>query len=478
VPPINGEPVSRGPAAWQGAAMSTSDIPATDAAGRPRSAYPAGFLWGTATSSYQIEGAPDVDGKGPSIWDTFSRTPGRTANGETGDVACDHYRRMPQDVALMADLGATAYRFSIAWPRIVPTGSGAVEQRGLDFYDRLVDELAAHGIAATPTLYHWDLPQALEDEGGWLARDTAQRFAEYAGVVAERLGDRVHTWFTHNEPVVAATFGYGFGTHAPGKALLFESFTATHHLLLSHGLAVAAVRAAAPGARVGIVHNLSPMVPETGSEADRAAAAHLDAVQNRMYVESVLLGRYPTVEESGIAVDQSCIRDGDLATIAAPIDVLGVNYYNPTLVAAPGEGNPLPFEMKQHPSDEVTEMGWPVVPSGLRDLLVDLHERYGDALPPVLVTENGVAFPDEVVDGVVDDPRRVAYLREHIAAVGDAIDAGVDVQGYFVWTLMDNFEWAEGFRPRFGLVHVDHATQVRTPKSSYGWFRSFLGGPA
>jgi beta-glucosidase len=458
--------------------MSASDLEPTDAAGRSRAAYPAAFLWGTATSSYQIEGSPDADGKGPSIWDTFSHTAGRTAGGETGDVACDHYRRMPEDVALMADLGATAYRFSIAWPRVVPTGSGRVESRGLDFYDRLVDELAAHGVAAAPTLYHWDLPQALEDAGGWLVRDTAERFAEYAAVVAERLGDRVHTWFTHNEPVVAATFGYGFGTHAPGKALLFESFTATHHLLLSHGLAVPAIRAAAPGARVGIVHNLSPMRAETDSAADRAAAAHLDAVQNRTYVEPVLLGRYPTVEETGIPVDDSCVREGDLETIAAPIDVLGVNYYNPTLVAAPGAGNPLPFEMKQHPSDEVTEMGWPVVPAGLRDLLVDLRVRYADALPPVLVTENGVAFPDELVGGAVQDPRRVAYLREHIAAVGDAIEAGVDVRGYFVWTLMDNFEWAEGYRPRFGLVHVDHATQVRTPKSSYAWFRAFLGGPA
>ena len=455
------------------------DDTATAADGRTRASYPADFLWGTATASYQIEGSAYADGRGRSIWDTFSHTPGRIANDENGDIACDHYRRMPADVALMADLGVNAYRFSVSWPRVVPTGAGAVEPRGLDFYDRVVDELLTHGIAPVLTLYHWDLPQALEDNGGWLDRETCYRFAEYAGIVAERLGDRVHTWITLNEAVVSATFGYGFGTHAPGQALLGESFRATHHLLLGHGLAVQTLRAALPGARVGITHNLSPVHPESDSAADRAAAEALDAVQNRTYMDPVLLGTYPGPEATGIPVDLSCVLDGDLELISAPLDVLGINYYNPTLVSAPGEGNPLPFELKAFPSEETTDMGWPVVPDGLREVLVAQQERYGDRLPPVMVTESGVAVPDVLVEGdvpSVDDPRRVAYLRSHIAAVGAAIDQGVDVRGYFVWSFLDNFEWAEGYRPRFGLVYTDYPTQRRIPKTSFAWYRSFLGG--
>ena len=453
--------------------------PATDADGRGSAAFPAGFLWGTATAAYQIEGSPDADGRGPSIWDTFSHRAGTIADGSTGDVACDHSRRMPDDVALMAALGVNAYRFSISWPRIEPE-DGAVEMRGVAFYDHLVDQLVAHGIAPVVTLYHWDLPQWAEDAGGWLVRETAERFADYAEWMVTNLGDRVHTWITVNEPVVAATFGYGFGTHAPGKALLFDSFTATHHLLLGHGMAVRAMRAVNPGLRIGITHNLSPVHAETDSDADRAAASSLDAVQNRMYMDPVLLGTYPDLESTQIPVDRSCVLEGDLDLISAKLDVIGINYYNPTLVRAPGPENPLPFEMAQFPSEETTDMGWPVVPDGLREVLVQQQERYAEALPPVLVTESGVAFPDTLEDGPqprVDDPRRVAYLREHIAAVGRAIIEGVDVRGYFVWSFLDNFEWAEGYRPRFGIVYTDYATQRRIPKTSYAWFGAFLDRP-
>jgi beta-glucosidase len=452
--------------------------PGTLSDGRSRAAFRDDFLWGTATAAYQIEGSWDVDGKGPSIWDTFTHTPGKVLDGSDGDVACDHYVRYADDVELMADLGVNAYRFSVSWPRIVPTGEGAVEPRGLDFYDRLTDSLLSHGIAPVVTLYHWDLPQALEDRGGWLDRATAYRFAEYADHVARRLGDRVATWITINEAVVISTFGYAFGTHAPGRTLLFGSFPATHHVLLAHGLATQAVRAAVPGAQVGITHNLSPVLPLTGSAEDAAAARALDAIQNRTYVDPCLLGSYPGLDEVGIPVDRSCVLDGDLETIAAPIDVLGVNYYNPTTVKAPGEGNPFSFEIVPMTGYEQTDMGWPIVPDGLRDLLVGLKESYGDALPPLMVTENGVAVPDRLVDGEVDDPRRVDYLRTHMAAVGEAADAGVDVRGFFVWSFLDNFEWAEGFRPRFGLVYTDYATQQRVPKTSYQWFRSFLRGDA
>ena len=458
--------------------------PGTLSDGRDRSAFPADFLWGTATAAYQIEGSPTADGKGPSIWDTFAHAPGRIAGGDDGDVACDHYVRMPEDVALMAGLGVNAYRFSVSWPRIRPTGSGAVEPRGLDFYDRLVDQLLAAGIAPSLTLYHWDLPQALEDDGGWLNRDTAHRFGEYAGFVADRLGDRVHTWITINEAVVVSTFGYALGTHAPGRTLLFDSFPVTHHVLLAHGLATAAVRASVPGARVAITHNLSPVRAASDSDADRRAAAAMDAIQNGMYMDPVLLGRYPDPEVVGAPMDRSCVRDGDLDVISAPIDVLGVNYYNPTLVKAPGAGNPFPFEITELEGYETTDMGWPVVPDGLRELLVAVQERYGDALPPVMITENGAAFPDVLVEAPqgdvahVDDPRRVEYLRSHIAAVLAARDAGVDVTGYFVWSLLDNFEWAEGYAKRFGLIYVDYPTQRRIPKLSYSWYRAFLGGPA
>jgi beta-glucosidase len=456
--------------------------PGTLSDGSARARFPEGFLWGTATAAYQIEGAPDADGKGPSIWDTFSHEPGRIAGGDTGDVACDHYRRMPEDLELMSELGVNAYRFSVSWPRVQPTGSGAIEPRGLDFYERLVDGLAARSIAPVLTLYHWDLPQALEDAGGWLNRDTAHRFAEYAGIVAERLGDRVHTWITINEAAVVSLLGYGLGMEAPGKALLFDSFPATHHVLLAHGLAVAAVRAALPSARVAITHNISPALPFSEAADDVRAAAALDAIQNRTFVDSCLLGSYPPMDELGVTIDRSCVQEGDMEIIAAPLDALGINYYYPTVVKAAASESPLPFDMVPMEGPEVTAMGWPVVPDGLRDLLAEFRQRYGRDLPPVLITESGAAFPDVLdeqpgtASGVVNDARRVEYLRTHIAAVAEAMDGGVDVRGYFVWSFMDNFEWAEGYDKRFGLVYVDYPTQRRIPKLSFHWYRALLDG--
>ncbi len=425
--------------------------------------FPSGFQWGVSTAAYQIEGATGEDGRGDSIWDTFCREPGRVADGRTGDVACDHYHRWPEDLDLIAGLGATAYRFSIAWPRVRPGGDGPVNARGLDFYDRLVDGLAERGIAAVPTLYHWDLPQPLEDAGGWLNRDTAHRFAEYAAIVAERLADRVDLWITLNEPMVVMAYGYAFGLHAPGKALLLDALPTAHHQLLGHGLAVAALRAA--GVRkIAIANHYTPARPASERPEDLAAAEAFDNLLNHQFTDPILLGRYPD-----LGVPAPHVRDGDLAVIAAPIDVLGVNYYNPTGVAAPGEGEPLPFAMRDLDGYPVTGMGWPVVPDALRDLLTGLRVRYGAALPPIHITESGCSY-----DESIDDPRRVAYLTTHVDAVRAAMDDGVDVRGYYVWSLMDNFEWSEGYGPRFGLVHVDYETQRRTPRTSYAWYRDLI----
>jgi beta-galactosidase len=427
------------------------------------------MLWGAASAAYQIEGAPDADGKGPSIWDVFTHRPGRIRDGHTGDVACDHYHRWPEDVALLAGLGATAYRFSVSWPRVLPSGRGAVNPRGLDFYDRLVDALCAHGIAPVLTLYHWDLPQALEDEGGWLDRDTAARFADYADVVAARLADRVELWITLNEPFVHMAYGYALGTHAPGRALLTGALPVAHHQLLGHGLAVQALRARS-ARRVLLTNNCTPVWPASRSAADLAAADAYDALHNRLFNDPVLLGRYPDLSAYGTALDD-VVRDGDLRIIAQPLDGLGVNYYNPTRIAAPAEPG-LPFTDVPITGCPTTAFGWPVVPDGLRELLVGLRDRYGPALPPVYVTENGCSQPDEPDEhGVIDDLARIAYLDGHLRALDAARAAGVDVRGYFVWSLTDNFEWAEGYHQRFGLVHVDFATQRRTPKASYHWYR-------
>jgi beta-glucosidase len=438
--------------------------------------FPAGFTWGAATSAYQIEGAVDADGRGRSIWDTFTHAPGAVADGSTGDVACDHYHRYAEDVDLLAGLGVTAYRFSISWPRVQPAGTGPANPAGLAFYDRLVDALLDRGIDPVATLFHWDLPQALEDAGGWLSRDTATRFADYAGLVADRLGDRVKLWITLNEPFVHMSFGYGVGSHAPGRALLFDAFPVAHHQLLGHGLAVAALRArtAAP---VAITNNYSPVrafgaAGAGPGDADLAAAAAFHALQNRLFTDPLLGRGYP----AELPFDLAVVRDGDLAAIAAPLDTLGVNYYNPTGVRAPDDpAGPLPFELVPLTGHPTTSFDWPVVPDGLHELLTGLHREYGAALPPIQITENGCSYDDTIgPDGRCHDPDRVAYLDGHLRAVHRAIADGVDVRGYFVWSLLDNFEWAEGFTKRFGLVHVDFDTQRRTQKTSYAWYRDVV----
>jgi beta-glucosidase len=435
--------------------------------------FPAGFAWGVSTSAYQIEGAVTEDGRGESVWDVFCRRPGAIRDGHTGEVAADHYHRWAQDIGLMTELGVTEYRFSIAWPRVQPDGKGPASEAGLDFYDRLTDALLAAGITPMPTLFHWDLPQPLEDEGGWLTRDTAHRFAEYARLAAERLVDRIPMWITLNEPFVLLAYGYALGMHAPGRELMLGALPVGHHLLLGHGLATSALRGA--GVRqVAIANNYSPAWPASDSDADVAATQAYDTLQNRMFTDPLLLGHYPDLSAFGTgAAGLDCVRDGDLETIAAPLDALGVNYYSPTrLSALPG---PLPFQMEPIPGYPVTAFGWPVIPAGLTQLLTMLKERYGDRLPPVRITENGCSVDDEVAaDGTVDDQPRISYLNSHIRAVHDAIVAGVDVRGYFVWSLMDNFEWSEGYHQRFGLVHVDFENQRRTPKASFAWYRDLI----
>jgi beta-glucosidase len=433
--------------------------------------FPPGFAWGVATAAYQIEGAVAEDGRTDSVWDTFCRQPGAIRDGQTGDVADDHYHRWPEDVALMADLGIDTYRFSISWPRVQPGGTGPANQAGLDFYDRLTDALLAAGIQPIPTVFHWDLPQPLEDAGGWLSRDTAARLADYASLAAERLADRIGTWITLNEPFVVMAFGYALGVHAPGQALMLDALPTAHHQLLGHGLAAAALRAAG-AKRVALTNNYSPVWPASGGAADIAAGAAWDALQNRLFTDPVLLGRYPDMSAFGpAAAALDFVHDGDLAVISAPIDAIGVNYYNPTRVSALPD-SPLPFQMEPIDGYPVTAFGWPVVPAGLTELLVLLRDRYQDRLPPVYITENGCSVADEVAaDGSVDDQFRIAYLDGHIRAVADAIAAGVDVRGYLTWTMMDNFEWSEGYHQRFGLVHVDFQTQRRTRKASFGWYR-------
>ena len=426
------------------------------------------------------------DGRGPSIWDTFSHTPGRIVDGDNGDVACDHYHRYADDVALMSDLGVDSYRFSVAWPRIQPQGRGAVNQAGLAFYDRLVDSLLEQGIAPAATLYHWDLPQGLEDEGGWRNRDTAQRFAEYAALVHDHLGDRVQRWITLNEPWCSSFLGYASGRHAPGVREGEGALAAAHHLLLGHGLAVAALRAdARPGQEVGITLNLQPVSAATSAPEDVAASQRALLRANLLFTDPVLEGRYPDLARQTYAAltDFGYLHDGDLTTIAAPLDFLGVNYYFPSRVRAVPyvQNDPalrtaedLGTEDVVTADEELTTMGWPVESAGLTRLLEWLRDTY-PTLPPIYITENGRACDDVVgPDAQVNDPDRVRYLDGHLRAVADAIDAGVDVRGYYCWSLMDNFEWAEGYAKRFGLVHVDYATQQRIPKASFKWFRSLI----
>ncbi|MEU0240179.1 GH1 family beta-glucosidase [Nocardiopsis sp. NPDC006198] len=431
------------------------------------------FLWGVASSAFQIEGALAEDGRAASVWDTFAQRPGAIRDGHSPAAACDHYRRWEEDVDLLDRLGVNAYRFSIAWPRVVPQGRGAVNRAGLDFYDRLVDALLARGVTPVPTLFHWDLPQALEDGGGWRSRDTAYAFAEYAAVAADRLGDRVGRWITLNEPVVHMAYGHAFGVHAPGLTLdVSDVLGVAHHLLLAHGLAARELRSR--GLEALLTNNYSPVAPATGSAADADAAGAYDALHNRLFTDPVLTGAHPDLSAFG-AKEVPGVRDGDMELVLGSVDGIGVNYYNPSVVAAPGPGSGLPFDFGEVPGAPTTAFGWPVVPEGLGRTLDLLVERYGDALPPLYVTENGASYADAVApDGRVADPERIAYLEGHVGAVEAARGRGVDVRGYFAWTLTDNFEWAEGYHQRFGLVHVDHATQVRTPKDSFAWYRDLI----
>jgi beta-glucosidase len=438
--------------------------------------FPAGFTWGVSTAAYQIEGAPAEDGRGASIWDTFSHQPGRIRDESTGDVACDHYHRTAEDIALMADLGVGGYRFSVSWPRIQPTGTGPANAKGLDFYDGLVDALLAHGIDPLLTLFHWDLPQALQDAGGWADRDTAARFSEYAGLVAERLGDRVKLWITLNEPFVHTSLGYVLGTHAPGRTDVDNPFPVIHHQLLGHGLATAAIRRYST-AGVTLANNYSPVyavgpdgTPDTATDDDRAAAAIYDVYHNRMFTDPILLGAYPPGHEmlSAAAVD-SIVLDGDLDVISIPLEAWGVNYYNPTGISAAVPDSPIPFSVTELAGYERTAFNWPIVPDGLRETLVMLRDRYPGTLPPMWITENGCSYPE-----APDDTRRITYLDSHIRAVHAAIADGVDVRGYCLWSLLDNFEWADGYTQRFGIVHVDFDTLRRTPKASFGWYRDLI----
>jgi beta-glucosidase len=440
---------------------------------------PEGFVFGASTAAYQIEGAVDEGGRGRSVWDTFCDVPGRIVDGSSGAVACDHYHRYPEDVTLMKELGLDGYRFSISWPRVQPEGSGRANAEGLAFYDRLVDELLEAGIAPMATLFHWDLPQALEDAGGWLSRDTTERFAEYATLVGLRLGDRVAHWVPVNEPNVVTMLGYAVGMHAPGKRLMFDALPAAHHLLLGHGRAVQALRAT--GARsIGTAAHHTPVWAATDSDEDKAAAQAYSTLWNRVFADPVLRGSYP----DGYAALMPGPVEDDLRVISSPIDFYGVNYYVPTRVAGPStpspEGSPfsgadVPFVMVPVEGYPRTDFGWPVVPAGLRDLLVMMSQEYDGLLPPVYVTESGCAYDDEPdAGGRVADSRRVDYLDGHLRAVGQAIEAGVDVRGYFTWSLLDNFEWAEGYTKRFGLVHVDYETQRRTPKDSFDWYRRVI----
>ncbi|WP_428029059.1 GH1 family beta-glucosidase [Ancylobacter sp.] len=430
-------------------------------AGTPR--LPPDFLWGASTSAYQIEGAVAEGGRKPSIWDVFSHTPGRIADGTNGDVACDHYNRYADDVALMGDLGLQAYRFSIAWPRVMPDGTGAVNAAGLDFYDRLVDALLARGIQPMACLYHWDLPQALQERGGWHNRDIADWFADYARASVRRLGDRVKPWAMLNEPSVHAIFGHGFGNHAPGLTGWDSYVKAQHHLNLAQGTGIAAVRAERSDLKLGTVLSLQPIFPSSQDAADITAAARFDACWNTINLDPLFHGRYPALFADDFA---PLIKSGDMETIHAPVDFLGVNYYGPSYI----KHDPAAFLAQASwgavPADTPhTLLGWPISAQGMVDVLTRLRDDYGN--PPVFITENGACYEDPApVDGVVQDPERTEYFRAHLVAAGEAIAQGCALKGYYAWSLLDNFEWAEGERRRFGMVRVDFATQQRTPKQS------------
>ena len=443
------------------------------------SALPPTFQWGVATSAYQIEGAAFEDGRTASIWDTFCRRPGAVHNGEHGDVACDHYHRMTEDVALIKSLGVDAYRFSVSWPRVQPGGRGPANAKGLAFYDRLVDELLANGIDPWVTLYHWDLPQELEDAGGWPARDTAFRFADYAALVFERLQDRVATFTTLNEPWCSAWLGYRAGVHAPGRRNFGDTIAAVHHLLLGHGLATRRMRAMETRPHTyGITLNIGTADPVSDSPLDREAARRADGMGLRIYLDPLRHGRYPEDIVAELAVPFP-VQDDDLEIISTPFEVLGVNFYFGQDFAGTDEAGNTHDEAGEPvvravlPDTPRTAMNWPITPDRFTRLLVRLHQDYPGL--PMVITENGAAFPDKPDNsGFVADDARIAYLAAHLAAVADARAQGADVRGYFAWSLMDNFEWAEGYSKRFGLVHVDYESQARTPKQSALWFRDTI----
>jgi len=428
--------------------------------------FPAQFVWGVATAAFQIEGAAQADGKGESIWDRFCRRPGAIADASNGDVACDHYHRLDADLDLIAALGVDAYRFSISWPRVQPLGHGAWNEAGLAFYDRLVDGLLARGIQPHLTLNHWDLPQALQDAGGWAARDTVHHFVDYARGINRRLGDRVATITTHNEPWVVAVLGHEQGIFAPGIQHRATAMQVSHHLLLSHGLALQAMRADGARARLGIVLNMAPCEPATSAPADVARARLDDGRGRRWYADPIFKGAYPQDVLDDLGADAPRVQAGDMAHIQTPIDYLGLNYYTRNVCSAS-----TPWDVKTS-GLPLTDMGWEVYPQGLTDLLLTLHHDY--RLPPVYITENGAAFADVLQAGQVHDVDRTRYLQSHIAAVADALQQGVPLAGYMVWSLMDNFEWASGYAKRFGIVHVDYTTQQRTLKDSALWYRSFV----
>jgi beta-glucosidase len=443
--------------------------------------FPPGFTWGAATASYQVEGAVSTDGRGPSIWDTFARTPGKISDGTNGDVAVDHYHRFAEDIRMLADLGLTAYRFSIAWPRIVPAGSGATNSAGLDFYRRLAETCLQYGVTPYATLYHWDLPQPLEDAGGWLVRDTAERFRDYAAVTHSALSDVIKHWMTLNEPWCSAFLGYGNGEHAPGRTEGADALKAVHHLLLGHGLAVEALRSTE--GTYGIALNPAPIHAASESAADRDAARRVDGQRNRIFLDPLLAGTYPAdvLEDTGMT-EWFAAQEADLAVISTPLDFIGVNYYCPTTVAAPDGPISTPGPSTQPGSENVvavdtglpqTQMGWPIEATGLRDILVTINKMAPEL--PLYVTENGSAYPDELTaDGTVEDDERLEYLQQHTEICRDLVSEGFPLKGYFAWSLMDNFEWAWGYSRRFGIVYVDYATQQRTVKKSGLWLKDLL----
>lgn len=441
------------------------------------------FRWGVSTSAYQIEGAVNEGGRGPSTWDAFTAEPGNVYQGQTGEISCDHFHRYPEDIALMKELGLDAYRFSFSWSRVIPDGVGQVNQAGIDFYDRLLDNLLEAGVAPVPTLFHWDTPLPIEQAGGWLNRETTDHFAQYASVLGQRFADRIDQWITLNEPAVLTMFGYGLGMHAPGKTLLFDALPTAHHQLLAHGKAVQALRAAGAG-NIGIANNHAPVWPAGDAFEDGLAAGSYDALINWLYADPILLGRYPSDE---LAEQLPGPVEEDLKIISSPLDWYGINHYQPAKIGMPtGDSDAaasdgvelppgLPFEFRKIEGYPITDFGWAVVPEGLSQILATFRDRYGEALLPLYITENGCAIndgPDE--HGVVNDQRRVDFLASYTLALSEAIQNGADVRGYFHWSILDNFEWAAGFSQRFGLVHVDFETQKRTPKASYDWYQKLI----